>query len=129
MPMVQMNQFRSALEEIFARKGEQAPKVITKLEALTEARELESLLAESFFVPRNEGVAPTAAYNRAKDADGVPVLKTWVYPAYKAFRTYQFKMVRAALFQNTLVTLPTGLGKTFIAATVMLNFYRWFSDG
>ena len=90
---------------------------------------MESLLAESFFVPRNEGVAPTAAYNRAKDADGVPVLKTWVYPAYKAFRTYQFKMVRAALFQNTLVTLPTGLGKTFIAATVMLNFYRWFSDG
>ncbi|KAJ4858719.1 type III restriction enzyme, res subunit domain-containing protein [Trichoderma breve] len=29
------------------------------------------------------------------------------------------------LFNNTLVALPTGLGKTFIAATVMLNFYRW----
>jgi ERCC4-related helicase len=33
------------------------------------------------------------------------------------------------LFQNTLVTLPTGLGKTFIASTVMFNFYRWFKDG
>ena len=33
------------------------------------------------------------------------------------------------MFENTLVTLPTGLGKTFIAATVMFNFYRWFSDG
>jgi ERCC4-related helicase len=30
---------------------------------------------------------------------------------------------------NTLVTLPTGLGKTFIASAVMFNYYRWFSDG
>lgn len=28
-----------------------------------------------------------------------------------------------------MVTLPTGLGKTFIASTVMFNFYRWFTDG
>ena len=56
-------------------------------------------------------------------------MNTWVYPASKAFRTYQFKIVRSALFENTLVTLPTGLGKTFIASTVMLNFYRWFQDG
>jgi ERCC4-related helicase len=54
---------------------------------------------------------------------------TWVYPASKSFRTYQFKIVRTSLFQNTLVTLPTGLGKTFIASTVMFNFYRWFTDG
>jgi ERCC4-related helicase len=54
---------------------------------------------------------------------------TWVYPASKSFRTYQFKIVRTSLFQNTLVTLPTGLGKTFIASTVMFNFFRWFTDG
>jgi ERCC4-related helicase len=56
-------------------------------------------------------------------------IDTWVYPASKYFRTYQFKIVRTSLFQNTLVTLPTGLGKTFIASTVMFNFYRWFTDG
>jgi ERCC4-related helicase len=56
-------------------------------------------------------------------------MSTWVYPADKTFRTYQFKIVRSALFENTLVTLPTGLGKTFIASTVMFNYYRWFSDG
>jgi len=56
-------------------------------------------------------------------------LTTWVYPASATFRTYQYKIVQAALFENTLVTLPTGLGKTFIASTVMFNYYRWFSDG
>ncbi|EED17094.1 DEAD box helicase Mph1, putative [Talaromyces stipitatus ATCC 10500] len=32
------------------------------------------------------------------------------------------------LFHNLLVALPTGLGKTFIAATVMLNWFRWTKD-
>jgi len=27
------------------------------------------------------------------------------------------------------VVLPTGLGKTFIAAVVMYNFYRWYPKG
>lgn len=27
------------------------------------------------------------------------------------------------------MTLPTGLGKTFIASTVMFNYYRWFPTG
>ncbi|XP_038611928.1 Fanconi anemia group M protein [Tachyglossus aculeatus] len=38
-------------------------------------------------------------------------------------------MAGAALYRNTLVCLPTGLGKTFIAAVLMYNFYRWFPDG
>ena len=56
-------------------------------------------------------------------------INSWIYPAVKTFRTYQFKIVRTALFENTLVTLPTGLGKTLIASTVMFNYYRWFTDG
>jgi ATP-dependent DNA helicase MPH1 len=53
-------------------------------------------------------------------------MKTWVYPTnLGAIREYQFSIVKNSLFNNTLVALPTGLGKTFIAATVMLNFYRW----
>ncbi|KAI8718886.1 ATP-dependent DNA helicase [Fusarium sp. LHS14.1] len=53
-------------------------------------------------------------------------MKTWVYPTnLGAIRDYQFSIVKNSLFNNTLVALPTGLGKTFIAATVMLNFYRW----
>ena len=35
-------------------------------------------------------------------------------------------IVRQALRLNTLVVLPTGTGKTLIAAVVIYNFHRWF---
>lgn len=41
-----------------------------------------------------------------------------------AVREYQYRMARTALLANTLVCLPTGLGKTLIAAVVMFNFHR-----
>ena len=44
-------------------------------------------------------------------------------------RDYQLSIVEKALFTNTLVSLPTGLGKTFIAAVVMYNYYRWYPQG
>lgn len=52
---------------------------------------------------------------------------TWEYPSSEDYpdREYQLEIASVALFQNTLVALPTGLGKTFIAAVVMYNYYRW----
>jgi len=56
-------------------------------------------------------------------------VSTWVYPTnLGSIREYQYNIVHAGLFHNTLVALPTGLGKTFIAATIMLNWYRWTKD-
>ncbi|KAL5008399.1 hypothetical protein ScPMuIL_013980 [Solemya velum] len=55
--------------------------------------------------------------------------KLWIYPTNYPVREYQFHIVEQALFKNTMVTLPTGLGKTFIAAVVMYNFYRWYPQG
>ncbi|CAI9740947.1 anemia group M [Octopus vulgaris] len=52
----------------------------------------------------------------------------WIYPTNYPVRQYQFDIAKEALFTNTLVVLPTGLGKTFIAAVVMFNFYRWYSS-
>ena len=46
-------------------------------------------------------------------------IKTWIYPTNLPEREYQFHITRTALLHNTLVALPTGLGKTFIAAVVM----------
>lgn len=53
----------------------------------------------------------------------------WIYPTNYPVREYQLNIVRQALVKNTLVTLPTGLGKTFIAAVIMYNFYRWYPEG
>lgn len=55
--------------------------------------------------------------------------EVWIYPTNYPIREYQLKISEAALFQNTLVCLPTGLGKTFIASVVMYNFYRWYPSG
>ena len=54
---------------------------------------------------------------------------TWIYPINVQVRKYQQDICRAALFANTLVCLPTGLGKTLIAAVVMYNYWRWFPTG
>ncbi|CAI5764915.1 Fanconi anemia group M protein isoform X1 [Podarcis lilfordi] len=55
----------------------------------------------------------------------------WLFPAGAGVeeRGYQARAARAALFQNTLLCLPTGLGKTLVAAVVLGNFYRWFPGG
>uniref|UniRef100_A0A1A9V2Q6 Fanconi anemia group M protein n=1 Tax=Glossina austeni TaxID=7395 RepID=A0A1A9V2Q6_GLOAU len=53
----------------------------------------------------------------------------WIYPSNMPCRSYQMSMTQAALYRNTLIVLPTGLGKTFIAAVVMYNLYRWYPRG
>lgn len=45
----------------------------------------------------------------------------WIFPLNRPKRDYQFNISRHCLFDNALVALPTGLGKTFIAGVVMLN--------
>jgi len=58
-------------------------------------------------------------------------IKTWIYPQSDNYteRKYQFSMAKQALLKNSLICLPTGLGKTFIAAVVMYNMLRWFPTG
>lgn len=53
----------------------------------------------------------------------------FVYPTNYSIRDYQLTIAEKALYHNTLVSLPTGLGKTLVAAVVMYNFYRWFPTG
>ncbi|KAJ7597268.1 hypothetical protein C8J56DRAFT_919639 [Mycena floridula] len=64
-----------------------------------------------------------------KQAPDLLEAKHWIYPANQPKRDYQYNIVKNCLFENTIVALPTGLGKTFIAGVVMLNFYRWFPYG
>ncbi|TMW65772.1 hypothetical protein Poli38472_008414 [Pythium oligandrum] len=55
--------------------------------------------------------------------------QTFVYPTNYSIREYQLTIAERSLYHNTLVSLPTGLGKTLIASVVMYNFYRWFPTG
>ncbi|KAI7834858.1 P-loop containing nucleoside triphosphate hydrolase protein, partial [Kickxella alabastrina] len=57
-------------------------------------------------------------------------MSTYVYPLLgnQPARAYQQGAVQRCLFQNTLVALPTGMGKTLIAVVVMANYTRWFPN-
>ena len=44
-------------------------------------------------------------------------------------REYQERIVQTRLRENTLIILPTGLGKTVIAAMVAIERLRTFPDG
>ncbi|KAI9802204.1 MAG: hypothetical protein M1825_002924 [Sarcosagium campestre] len=73
-----------------------------------------------------EELAPTISEAPTHHELDYNALQSWVYPTNLGeIRDYQFNIVQKGLFNNVLVALPTGLGKTFIAATIMLNWFRW----
>ena len=52
----------------------------------------------------------------------------WCAHSLSRVRLPRLHDAQTALLTNTLVCLPTGLGKTLIAAVVMHNFARWFPE-
>jgi ERCC4-related helicase len=82
-----------------------------------------SALVTELIPPCNSGAETAVAFDSAAGL-------YWEYPSSEQdFRLYQFEIVKRALCYNTLVAIPTGLGKTFIAATVILNYAKWFPEG
>ncbi|KAG4306264.1 hypothetical protein PORY_000252 [Pneumocystis oryctolagi] len=84
-----------------------------------------TLLGDIIQKKSNNSITETVEIPTHHEIDKASI-KTWIYPTNVSERSYQFNIVQKALYQNTLVSLPTGLGKTFIAAVLMLNYYRWF---
>jgi len=86
-------------------------------------------LTEEYLFPSSDapGVGDIHA-TRVEDLPGFDpeAGRIYIYPTNYPVREYQQQIVRQALVRNTMVTLPTGLGKTFIAAVVMFNYYRWY---
>ncbi|XP_025198316.1 uncharacterized protein LOC112596753 [Melanaphis sacchari] len=76
-------------------------------------------------------ISSPAIFYKESDAKGFHLSSGshYVYPSNFPVREYQMAIIKTALFNNTLVSLPTGMGKTFIAAVVMYNFYRWYPMG
>lgn len=52
----------------------------------------------------------------------------FIYPTNLEIRDYQLDIIQKSLFENLLCAIPTGLGKTFIASTLMLNYFKWFKS-
>ncbi|WVF67834.1 hypothetical protein IAT40_002595 [Kwoniella sp. CBS 6097] len=70
-----------------------------------------------------------APYEPQRHLPNSATISTYIYPTNRPKRDYQYDIVKACFADNCLVALPTGLGKTFVAGVVMLNFYRWFPTG
>ncbi|KAL0486019.1 hypothetical protein AKO1_012294 [Acrasis kona] len=72
--------------------------------------------------------------NKFFEEDSMPhvdreATRTWYYPSNMKVRQYQLKIVESSLYSNTMVCLPTGLGKTLIASVLMYNYFRWYPTG
>ena len=79
--------------------------------------------------PLSSAINPFSTAEGQKYVQGpVPIdtdtMHTYIYPTNYEVRKYQQQMTRTALFNNTIICLPTGLGKTLIASCVMYNFDR-----
>ncbi|XP_042301766.1 Fanconi anemia group M protein [Sceloporus undulatus] len=87
------------------------------------------------WAPREEAAAASEAASSSPSCPGGFIGgaagQVWLFPGGPGaeWRGYQARAARAALEANTLLCLPTGLGKTLVAAAVALNFYRWFPAG
>ncbi|KAG1469746.1 hypothetical protein G6F56_003078 [Rhizopus delemar] len=101
--------------------------------AVADTAEKKHRSGQITFVPNQEEDDPSPPQPLPEDTPSfhpidVNSLRTWTYPVNYPIRGYQLNIVQKALFHNTLVALPTGLGKTFIAAVVMFNYWRWFPN-
>lgn len=74
----------------------------------------------------NKSLNPTSQLDVNSDDFDKNSGDSWIFPIGFEKREYQLNISRSCLFTNTLVCLPTGLGKTFIASVVIYNYYRWF---
>jgi superfamily II DNA or RNA helicase len=106
-------------KQIFLQKYPEIMKVTDEINSLSY-RDLN--LDDS----RNKSIKPASQLDRSLDDFDRNAGKSWIFPIGYEKREYQFRISQTCLFQNTLVCLPTGLGKTFIASVVIYNFYRWF---
>ncbi|OWZ18110.1 DEAD/DEAH box RNA helicase [Phytophthora megakarya] len=121
--------FSSQIPRRAAGEDPQAKMRYLDIETQPNFPQIDSEAAQHFVYPTNYAIrdyqltiAEKALYHNTLDWD-------FVYPTNYAIRDYQLTIAEKALYHNTLVVLPTGLGKTLVAAVVMYNFYRWFPTG
>ncbi len=119
---------------LFSKDWKEVPRLNSDSHA--RARDADRTDQESNRNPLARFHAPQSPPPRPRDFDPQPGeyldglqlshARTLVLPRNPAVREYQRSIIQACVMKNTLVSLPTGLGKTLIAAVVMHNYLRWF---
>lgn len=71
---------------------------------------------------------PDASDSKIQKCINFDNIDSIIYPTNLETRDYQLDIVQKSLFENLLCAIPTGLGKTFIASTVMLNYFKWVKE-
>jgi hypothetical protein len=126
--------FRAAAADQRNQREKQGQEV-RKGGAGSSAAQTRSSLAQSLLCPKAtaEAIVPASLLESISGAsepsltpEGLDLesAKKLYMPAHG--REYQRAVVQTAVMHNTLVSLPTGMGKTFVGAVLMFNYLRWF---
>ncbi|KAL1412451.1 3'-5' DNA helicase [Vanrija albida] len=121
--------FAASGRRVGAEKGKKKGKRKRDEEEDDEDEEEEEDYGEPLAPPPKPLVDVSKPYGPQTHEYSRSTIKDYIYPTNHPKRDYQFDIIRACFTDNCLVALPTGLGKTFVAGVVMLNFYRWFPTG
>lgn len=110
------------LEDFFVRKGHSSGEKGDSRPGSTSSYTTPPEEGSTFKITNTSDQRPNIRRNPELD-------DVYFYRCDKAFRNYQFQITQSVLQCNTLVCVPTGFGKTFIALNVIYNFYNWFPNG
>lgn len=104
------------VQETVIRRNEPAQRTLMGARVENEPAQYEEIRREITY-------GPTHHKTNALD------MNTFIYPSNLDMRDYQYDIIVKSFYKNLLCAIPTGMGKTFIASTLMLNYYRWFKEG
>ncbi|KAJ2232167.1 3'-5' DNA helicase [Coemansia sp. RSA 485] len=107
------------------QQQQQKPSSLTKRSPFTHQKQSPFQAKELVIKNRGDNTLIERLHRMDRNA-----MSTYIYPLLNGqpARAYQQGAIQRCLFQNTLVALPTGMGKTLIAVVVMANYARWFPD-
>lgn len=92
-----------------------------------------SSLLKPIFVPhqkvKDKEEKPNSKNNDNDDDSSSNGFNHWYLHHTFQKRKYQCDIIREALFQNVLISIPHRFGRKYVASAIMLNFFRWFPQG
>ena len=122
--------FKPVQKEKNANKKESKKKIKNPKSTYFEKEEKNnSNFIQKTIIPSNTKIIFQKKKGKLPELKFSKKIKNWYYINKSFYRKYQFDITISCIKKNTLVCLPTGLGKTFIAKNVIYNFHKFFPKG